>query len=795
MWIERGLRFGSVLLATAIAATCVQTSTDRCDDGSVCPDNTQCRELSDRMLTTCVTDAQLAACELAAEGDACTVAKDPGTCFGGACYPAACGDRIQDRDEVCDDGNRDNDDGCSDNCRSREQCGDGDVDLGRGEQCDDGGIPISGDGCSSRCLTELDFWQQVTTGGPGFRIDPAVAADPSGGVLLLGGSPSAGSGFVAPPLGDTWRWEVTTWRSIEPPQQQPSPRARAAMGFDPVRKRTVLFGGGFGSAELADTWEWDGYTWTERSPVTSPQPRQAASMACSPSRCVLVGGVNGDDARGDVWTWNGTTWTQMTGTLPPPRYWAAMAYDSFRDVIVLYGGHGPNAQGQTVVLSDTWELSTVWTPMPSGGPIGSAKPRAAYDPVLRKVVVAVVGSTWHYASGSWQNLSLSTAVTGGLAFDPVTQRIVSLTTSGRVEVLTGIGWGWSQMFEPSGFNADSHAVFDRAKGRTIVVDGTRTFSWDGVSWEMLTGPPVPVPSSASGAMAFDEACDSAVHVGGGNGSAASRATASFNEAWTPLTNPAITPRAGHAMTYDVARDAVVVFGGVAPNGVAMADTWELTGTCGAKTWVERMPVPASSPIARTTAAMTYDPVRKVVVMFGGRDVGVVFDETWEWDGQWKLMPSATKPPARYDHALAYDPRRRAVVMFGGTDGAGALRDTWSWNGIAWKKINVLVAAPARSGLTMAQDNSGTMMVIGGQPSTNDIWRLQSSTTFEATERCEVATADEDGDGLPGCADPDCGARCRPLCPLGEDCGGPHCGDLTCSAVEDYLICPADCPAP
>jgi hypothetical protein len=62
------------------------------------------------------------------------------------------------------------------------------------------------------------------------------------------------------------------------------------------------------------------------------------------------------------------------------------------------------------------------------------------------------------------------------------------------------------------------------------------------------------------------------------------------------------------------------------------------------------------------------------------------------------------------------------------------------------------------------------------------------------DRCMRAADDTDGDGLAGCADPDCFARCRPMCSPGAPCDAsyPHCGDGTCSAVEDYLICPDDC---
>jgi cysteine-rich repeat protein len=55
--------------------------------------------------------------------------------------------------EVCDDGNITNEDGCSDVC-AVEICGDGILQPPLAEECDDGGN-IDGDGCSSICIDEF----------------------------------------------------------------------------------------------------------------------------------------------------------------------------------------------------------------------------------------------------------------------------------------------------------------------------------------------------------------------------------------------------------------------------------------------------------------------------------------------------------------------------------------------------------------------------------------------------------------------------------------------------------------
>jgi cysteine-rich repeat protein len=68
--------------------------------------------------------------------------------------PPHCGNGMLEKNlgEVCDDGNTVSGDGCSSDCLSNETCGNGYVDTVKGEVCDDGNR-IDGDGCSANCLS------------------------------------------------------------------------------------------------------------------------------------------------------------------------------------------------------------------------------------------------------------------------------------------------------------------------------------------------------------------------------------------------------------------------------------------------------------------------------------------------------------------------------------------------------------------------------------------------------------------------------------------------------------------
>jgi hypothetical protein len=109
--------------------------------------------------------------------------------------------------------------------------------------------------------------------------------------------------------------------------------------------------------------------------------------------------------------------------------------------------------------------------------------------------------------------------------------------------------------------------------------------------------------------------------------------------------------------------------------------------------------------------MAYDADRSVVVLFGGRFGAQVFNDTWEWDGEYWTQMADIGPSARYVHALVYDTERKRTVLFGGSAN-GAAGDTWQWNGEDWTQISDEGPA-ARSDHTMAFDTERKRIVVFG----------------------------------------------------------------------------------
>lgn len=223
---------------------------------------------------------------------------------------------------------------------------------------------------------------------------------------------------------------------------------------------------------------------------------------------------------------------------------------------------------------------------------------------------------------------------------------------------------------------------------------------------------------------------------GGYDTAASAAT---NDTWlydgvtwtqaTPSNSP--PPLDTYALTQDLARGVLVLFGGVDSGnfpGSISDQTWEWDGT----DWTQASPT--TSPSSRFGAAMAYDPVRGVSVLFGGSTLSGGMADTWQYDGTtWTQVTTPTTPPARVNHPMVYDSARGTVVMFGGSSGANQLGDTWEFDGVDWATIDSARSPAVRTGATMVYDllRGGTVLFGGRGPSPlGDTWELRSDQWHE-----------------------------------------------------------------
>jgi hypothetical protein len=103
-------------------------------------------------------------------------------------------------------------------------------------------------------------WQEVNFPGPGTLSHFGMTFDTGANTLYIFGGATRSSTFASL-TNKTWVLMAGQWRGLHP-DNAPSERGNAAMGYDPVRKKVVLYGGfDSGGGDLDDTWEWDGQQW------------------------------------------------------------------------------------------------------------------------------------------------------------------------------------------------------------------------------------------------------------------------------------------------------------------------------------------------------------------------------------------------------------------------------------------------------------------------------------------------------------------------------------------------------
>lgn len=310
---------------------------------------------------------------------------------------------------------------------------------------------------------------------------------------------------------------------------------------------------------------------------------------------------------------------------------------------------------------------------------------------------------------------------------------------------------------PSGTQPDAVAspgfAFDAARQQVVLFGGDsvvgvhdRTWTWNGTTWSER------LPASHPGArtmvgMTYDAARQRVVLFGGFGASGG--VAIDNNDTWewdgTTWTQRfpahAPSPRGGVAMTYDAARQRIVLFGG-GLGGYMMPtfdDTWEWDGS----DWIQCFPL--HRPTAARNGNLAYDSQRHVSVLFGGLSTPYVKqDATWEWNGvDWTQRFPAHRPVARYAAGMAYDAPRGRMVLFGGGADVGLLADTWEFDGQDWLPQILSVKPSPRDYVALAYDAARARIVLrGGRIA--DTWEYGLPGT--------LATYETFGTGCPGGAD-------------------------------------------
>jgi hypothetical protein len=647
----------------------------------------------------------------------------------------------------------------------------------------------------------------------------AMAADLRGVVVMFGGQNASGG-----PLGDTWTYDTGTgaWVRVQS-TASPLPRVYSAMTYDSSAGRFILFGGTNFSAVLNDTWEFDleNSAWTQLAPSKSPTTLLVSAFCHDPSEgvSVLYGGLAAwiGDPRNETWVFDhaANRWKDATAWPNPGMYGGvACGYSTSARRIVYFGGNdyggggatngtwaydtangtwrqfsfatgpraleGPSmigdpATGDLVVFGgwnggfwdETWVFDPVqvawaqvkgyYTP-PRRGYAGMA-----HDPEAGTTVLfgghdfggpGIMGDLWHLdaASMAWRKAPIAPppeAIHGtSLVYSPATGRIYRFfagPTQNETLVIDPSG-GTVQAVNATNMPASRRyhvavSIDDEAKilvfGDISVSDG-RTWLYDPVAntWSSSLPAGSPQPRQLAAA-AYDPVNRKVVMFGGANaGAVMLRETWVYDVANGTWSNPApaIQPRGAisAAMTFDPVSRRTLLFGG---NAVLSQDAIGELWAYDAKDNVWTNLTDIRTPTGRGTAGMTFDPRSGQVYVFGGyrrAPCGATdFRDTLAYDvrsGDWSFLTPASSPAPRCLSSIVRDPASGRMWMVGGLNPAS--RELWVYDPLSneWAQAGPKVLPPGRYNFGFGYDPVGRrMLVFSGWTSADDTWELDIST--------------------------------------------------------------------
>ncbi len=263
---------------------------------------------------------------------------------------------------------------------------------------------------------------------PSARAAAAVAYDPVSQRIILFGGFGPTSYFR-----DTWAFDGNDWQKL-PMKDRPPARAAAGIAYDAKLKKLVMFGG-FNGNYLGDTWLFDGVTstWTQAFPAKAPAPETGPMLFTDPmtGRVDTFGGFDGMFYTLKTWRWRDGSWHKLSlPQVPSARGSAVCATNTQLKQTVLFGGLAD------VNPINTWTFNGVaWTQQfPANQLPYRFYASTVYDPRFQGVVVFAgfegqdANDTWLWTGDDWLQLSPTNSPpvreSAGIAFDEVNQQTV-----------------------------------------------------------------------------------------------------------------------------------------------------------------------------------------------------------------------------------------------------------------------------------------------------------------------------------------------------------------------------------
>ncbi len=300
---------------------------------------------------------------------------------------------------------------------------------------------------------------------------------------------------------------------------------------------------------------------------------------------------------------------------------------------------------------------------------------------------AVAVSRLNSSRTGYRNTGAPALVGAMMAADPVHRQVVVFGGGADPAAPKNDTWIWDgsswKRQHPVGSppaRSFGSMVFDAARGTIVLFGGTGasrpqsvnhnfndTWIWDGAVWREAHSRQVP-PATNGAAMTYDPALRMTVLLNAG-------ATWLWDGVeWTEgLPAP---PGMGHGpMAYAPATNDVVALALSQASGpVASTETWRFAG----KPW-SRQPG-ADLPAAGSPVLLAEDPATHTLIGVDGRG------RTWSWNSSHWTIRNVNRTSTAAGSAMTYDPARHLVLLYGGQVSDNDNRptsDLWAWDGNRW----------------------------------------------------------------------------------------------------------------
>lgn len=135
--------------------------------------------------------------------------------------------------------------------------------------------------------------------------------------------------------------------------------------------------------------------------------------------------------------------------------------------------------------------------------------------------------------------------------------------------------------------------------------------------------------------------------------------------------------------------------------------------------------------ATSTAAMAYDEVKQVTLLYRSVDGQ---PQTWLWDGaRWTFKLPTNSPRFVFGFGMTWNPVRRRVLLYGGMRNSGQVaQETWEWDGSTWLQLRPVRPANCTADVELVWEPTSRTVLMQCYSAAGQgrrLWRF-TGTTWE-----------------------------------------------------------------